>query len=136
MADDDFIPMDDEPLALEPDESPGGEKHSAAKDDDDEPIRLVETEGEPNAQLRAFGAAALGGAKAEQYKRQLNVDGHGATRCRVFHSKISLTPLEHMENTINQWLDSGDIEIKHVGHVIGTMEGKRPEPNLIVMVWY
>ncbi|MBS3734130.1 MAG: hypothetical protein KGY99_04315 [Phycisphaerae bacterium] len=126
----------DEPITLEggdeappPDETPN----------DDEPIRLVEG-GEPGSsegQVRAFGAAAGGHAKqSKQYKRPLNVTGQGATRCRLFHSKIAETPLEHLQDSINDWLDDEQIEVKHVGHVIGTMEGKRPEPNLLVMVWY
>ena len=41
-----------------------------------------------------------------------------------------------MQRQINEWLDSDEIEVKQVGHLIGTMEGKRPEPNLRVMIWY
>jgi len=137
MADEPFDPLDDAPLSLEPDEPEEAQKPAEAEaEEEDEPIRLVDSEGEPNSQLRAFGAAALGGGREEKFKRPLNVNGQGATRCRLFHSKISLTPLEHMEQSINGWLDAEQIEIKHVGHIIGTMEGKRPEPNLIVMVWY
>jgi hypothetical protein len=54
----------------------------------------------------------------------------------VFRSRIAAAALDFMENQVNQWLDSEKIEIKHVGHVIGVMEGKTPEPNVIVMVWY
>ncbi|MFW6132367.1 MAG: hypothetical protein ACOC8F_00615 [Planctomycetota bacterium] len=109
-------------------------------DEDDEPISLVE-EGESEASsggVRAFGAAAAvtKTQKKKQFQRPLNVTGRGATRCRLFHSKIAQAPLEHLEESINEWLDSDEIEVKHVGHVIGTMEGKRPEPNLVVMVWY
>ena len=137
MADEPFDPLDDIPLSLEPDDEDGDEPQADKPDaEEDEPIRLVDSEGEPSSQLRAFGAAALAGGHEEKFSRPLNVTGQGATRCRLFHSKISLTPLEHMEQTINEWLDSEKIEVKHVGHIIGTMEGKRPEPNLVVMVWY
>jgi len=116
---------------------------------DDEPINLVESK-EPSpeepigvaksavrsASLKAFGAGAAAAAKRKQYTRPVNLPGTGAVRCRLFHSKIAPVPLEHMEEQINDWLDGEQIEIKHVGHVIGTMEGKRTEPNLIVMVWY
>ena len=71
-----------------------------------------------------------------QFKRPLNADGSGATRCRLFHSKIAVASLEFMEHQINEWLDAEKIEIKHVSQIIGTMEGKRPEPNLMVIVWY
>jgi len=36
----------------------------------------------------------------------------------------------------NEWLDSDDIDVKEVGHLIGTMHGKIDEDNIIVMVWY
>ena len=54
----------------------------------------------------------------------------------MFHSKVTLAALEHMTNTVNAWLDGSDIEIKHVSEVIGIMEGKKAEPNLIVILWY
>jgi hypothetical protein len=115
---------DEEPLSIE-----GGEE---------EPLGLVESaQKEGKTQVRAFGGPRAATArKEEQFKRPLNVTGQGATRCKVFHSKIAVPSLEFMENQINEWLDGEKIEIKAVGQVIGTMEGKTPVPNLIVMVWY
>lgn len=114
---------DDSHLSLEPDS------------DEEAPISLVEDNGSGSSAVRAMGRAAAV-ERAAQFKRPLNLTGQGATRCRIFHSKIALGSLEFMENQINEWVDSDQIEIKHVGHIIGTMEGKRPEPNLLVMVWY
>ena len=57
-------------------------------------------------------------------------------RCRLFHSRVAEAPLEHMEEQINAWLDSEEIEVKEVGHVVGEMVGKTREQNLIVLVWY
>ena len=70
------------------------------------------------------------------FARALNRTGMGATRCKLFHSRIALAPLDHMERSINEWLDAAEVEVKQVGHIIGTMEGKSPEPNLIMVVWY
>lgn len=109
---------------------------------DDEPISL-EPEHEASAAapaptaVRAFGQPGIRiGTEKVQFKRPLNVTGQGATRFRIFHSKIALTPLETMEQKINQWLESDNVEVKQVGHVIGVMEGKIAEPNLLVLVWY
>ena len=44
--------------------------------------------------------------------------------------------IEHMAEQINSWLDGDQIEVKHVNEVVGVMEGKKPEPNVIVTVWY
>ena len=102
-----------------------------------DPIALVEDFDEAAPTKRkAFGAGAGSNQHKEDFKRDVNLDGTGATRCRLFTSKISLGSLTHMEEMVNEWLDGENIEIKHVGHVIGTMEGKRAEDNLMVLVWY
>lgn len=124
MAEQHLNPSDEEPLSLE------GE---------DEPLGLVDTPAGPSAKpggLRTFGAGAKAAAHKVELNRSTNADGTGATRCRVFYSKISTTALQHMENQINEWIEGSPFEVKHVGHVIGTMEGKTAEQNLIVMVWF
>lgn len=113
--------------------------------EEDESIELVEPEGPTHHEqdvggVKTFGAhvtaKAFGLGAAKKFKRPLNVTGTGATRCRIFNAKIALAALQNMEGTINDWLDNEKIEVKDVGHLIGIMEGKRPEPNLLVMVWY
>lgn len=131
---------DEEPISIEPQPAADEPISLESATQEEEPIGLVEADEvriKPQT-LRSFGAgvgSALGEKKAE-FKRPLNSTGHGAIRCRLFHSKIAVGSLDHMETQINEWLDETDVEIKHVGHVIGTMEGKRSEPNLLVMVWY
>lgn len=104
---------------------------------DEEPISLVSSDSDSEAEgqtLKVIGATAS--VTATKFTRPLNVDGSGATRLRIFHAKISLSPLENLEHSINEWIDGDKIEVKHVAQLIGTMEGKRPEPNLLIMVWY
>ena len=123
-------------MAKEKLQNPDDEAISLAGPDDDEPISLVEEGETGTATLRAFGAGVAQEARRSQFQRAPNVTGQGAIRCRVFHSKIAATSLEYMESQINEWLDGEAIEIKQVGHVIGVLEGKTPEPNLIVVLWY
>jgi len=135
MAEDDILkPVDDDPIGMDDDDEP------LSLTDDDEPISLVEESDGPSdfsgGTLKTFGAGSAETEKARDYRRALNTDGTGATRCRIFHSKIAIASLEFMESQINEWLDGDNIEVKQVGHIIGTMEGKRPEPNLLVLVWY
>lgn len=107
---------------------------------EDTPISIEgETSPTPGSGVRAIGAAAARGPGLNvksAFKRPLNVTGQGATRCRIFRTRIAAAALEFMETQINQWLDSENIEVKEVGHLVGTMEGKTPEPNIVVMVWY
>ncbi len=122
-------PIEPKPILIIPDEP---------TEEVEEPISLVESEdADGPSKVRALHSASeILGKKKEQFRRSLNVTGQGATRCRIFHARIALDPLEHMQQTINEWVDVEDLEIKHVGHVIGVMEGKHPEPNLIMIVWY
>ena len=135
-------PVAPEPLSLEPASEPlpvsPTDIPPAVEDDVDEPITLVETEDEDGmSKIRAAGARSLLDQDKQEYARSLHKTGTGATRCRIFHSRVALAPLDHMQNSINEWLDSDEnLEVKHVGHLIGIMEGKSPEPNLIVIAWY
>lgn len=124
MAEQNLNSPEEEPISLE--------------DENEQPIGLV---GAPSGikpgGMRTFGggAAAMTGQRV-QLNRQVNTDATGATRCRIFNSKIAVASLQHMENQINEWLEGTPFEVKHVGHMIGTMEGKTQEMNVIVMVWY
>lgn len=117
-------------------------KPQKAEEDIDEPIKLIdgeegESSGSLQRKMKVGGAAARGLSHKDEFKRPLNQTGKGATRVRVFNSKIAEGPLLHMETVINEWLDSNDdIEVKQVTQTIGVMEGKRAEPNLLVLVWY
>lgn len=102
------------------------------------PISLTDTdfEKEPVRKIQAFGGKEVHATGARHYKRALNLSGNGATRSKIFHCKIAPGSIEYMENQINGWLDEQEVEVKLVTQVVGIMEGKSAEPNLIVMIWY
>ncbi len=111
--------------------------------DDLAPLSLADEEdasgpisGRSSTKIQAFGAHTGTTDQEHRYKRTPILTGTGAVRCRLFHSKLTVSALDHMAETINEWLDSNEVEVKYVGQVIGTMEGKKPEPNVIVTVWY
>lgn len=109
---------------------------NAGGEDEEGAIKLVD-ESEPAAE----GAAIIqhdepGFAHGVELTRPVNVDGTGATRCRVFSAKLSAPALALMQDQINRWLDGEQVEIKHVAQVVGPMQGKTVEDYLIVTVWY
>ena len=129
------VPVDPEPVAVGPVPVAPHEVKSSA-DEADAAISLVDSEGEEGpTRVRARSGGLMVEGQVN-FARALNRTGAGATRCKLFHSRIALAPLDHMERSINEWLDAADVEVKQVGHIIGTMEGKSPEPNLIMVVWY
>jgi hypothetical protein len=85
--------------------------------------------------IRLVGAG-LGVHEKAEYRRALNVTGTGARRCKIFYSKIATGPMEYMQKAVNDWLDAEDLEVKFVTQVVGVLEGKRSEPNLIITIWY
>lgn len=73
----------------------------------------------------------------DSFKRPTAFTGNGACRVRSFHCKYSDEGLKFMDNQINQWLDEHmDIEIKFVTSTVMTFQGKIPEPNLVLNLWY
>ncbi len=105
---------------------------------DEEALPLADDAGSApgSTKIQTFGSAALRSEKKEEFKRPLNLTGAGATRVRLFNSKITVAAVDHMIVQINEWMDGEEVEVKAVNQVIGTMEGKKPEPNIIVTVWY
>ncbi len=129
----------DEPLAMADEEEEIELAKPEAEEDEEETISLIDDEELHASQVRAFGGAAskMGAGHKADFQRALNNSGQGATRCRIFHSKLAATSLEYMEKQINDWVDSDPtIDIKQVGHSIGVMTGKTAETSLIVTVWY
>ena len=60
-----------------------------------------------------------------------------ATRIRTFHAKLSEGAILHLDQQVNSWLDGHpDLEIKFASTTVGTWEGKHPEPNLILTIFY
>ncbi len=116
------VPIEIEPLPIKP------------TPEEEMPITLVDSEFQGPSKVHAVAKGMQ--VEKHDFQRPLNVTGTGATRVRIFHSRIAIAPMEMMEKAINSWIDAEEIEIKHVGQLVGTLEGKNPEPNIITMVWY
>ncbi len=106
----------------------------------DESITLIDQQDQPavaeaHSKIR-MTATGLGVHEKTQFRRALNLTGTGAMRCKIFYAKIAPAPMEYVEKTINDWLDKEEVEVKFATQVVGTMEGKRAEPNLIITIWY
>jgi len=111
-----------------------------ALDDDTEPA----TE-KSSTQIRAVGGGGRSGGTTfgapfveGRYKRSLEPNSPRATRCRTFHCKLTDSSLAHLNDMINEWVDSHDgIQLKFATNCIGVMEGKSSsDPNLFVTVFY
>jgi|CXWL01.1.fsa_nt_gi hypothetical protein len=107
------------------------------------PIALDATDGpkpgEASSKIRSFAtASSLGGEHHdEKLKRHLGGANEPPTRCRTFHSKLTPAALSHMDELINEWLDTHpDVFIKHVATTVGPFEAKHVEQHLIVSIFY
>ncbi len=94
-----------------------------------------------STQIRAFGShGGIGfqtGPKATTFRRSLLGGSPNATRCRIFHCKLSDASMRHLEEQINEWIDEQDeVEIKFCNTTIGVVEGKQQDPHLIVTLFY
>jgi len=116
----------------------------AAADDQIEPISFEDDDDEVDMsqsriQVMSAGSmlASAGKWDESRYQRALDPQHAGATRCRTFHSKLNEGAIEFMNNAVNEWLESDkNIVMKFATSTIGIFEGKHPEPNLILTVFY
>ena len=128
------LPVEDEPIALVEEHEPITVESRSPGDSG--VVRSIRPMGAASGSAVRAIKSSLEMDKRTQYKRKPVNTGQGAVRCRVFHCKISESPIQHMESQINAWLDDEDIDVKYVSHMVGAMEGKHTEPNIIVVVWY
>ena len=112
------------------------------RDEADKSLSLIdETEVTNHAphQIRSFseGSTLSGGHKDQHFKRSITPFNEPATRCRTFHGKLTAAGLAHMDEQINEWLDSHtELYIKSSSSTVGVFEGKTKEPHLLVTVFY
>ncbi|HKQ49398.1 MAG TPA: hypothetical protein VJZ71_15110 [Phycisphaerae bacterium] len=91
------------------------------------------------SKIRSFAAGStLGGAHHDTtLHRPITAASDPPTRVRTFHSKLTPGALAHMDDLINEWIDSNPgIFIKHVNTTVGPFEAKHVEQHLIVTIFY
>jgi hypothetical protein len=80
---------------------------------------------------------ALAGSVYNQFRRPLLKGVPHATRVKLFHSKLNDPGFARLCDEINEWIDHNpEVEIKWSTNVIGVMEGKHPDPHLIITLYY
>jgi hypothetical protein len=117
-----------------------GESQTPLSADGEGGVTLIE-EGEMEKSgrkiIKSFGTVAGHQVDEAKLSRQLQKTGTGATRVKVFHTKMNDGAIEFMTQTINEWVDHNpEVDIKIVQTTVGVWEGKHPEPHLILSVWY
>ncbi len=105
-----------------------------------EPIQLVDPEevATQPAPHQAENRTAFGGSHDDsQLSRELS-RGRNASRCRIFHTRITEGALVYLNEQINEWCDQQeDIEIKFATSTVGAFEGKQHvEHHLILTLFY
>lgn len=97
----------------------------------------VSSGGHSKIRSLARGDAFADAHAQTKFKRPLASLTEPATRCRTFHGKLTQPGLAHMDDQINEWLDSHpDLYIKTCASTVGIFEGKSKEPHLLVTMFY
>lgn len=100
-----------------------------------QPIAVQPAPAAPAKPMIRFGPEGI--RKQHTWKRQTVINGTGACRVKSFRGKYSDQGLEHLDDTINEWLDAHpDVEIKFVTSTVDLFEGKVREPALVLNLWY
>lgn len=116
--------------------------HEGEKDIADEPVSLIDDDGQRvagSSMIRSFatGSTLAGSHDDSRYKRPLAAANLPATRVRTFHGKLTEAGVAHMDELINEWLETHpDVFIKSSTSSIGMFEGKSKEPHLVLTLFY
>ncbi|MCB9852623.1 MAG: hypothetical protein H6819_05970 [Phycisphaerales bacterium] len=116
--------------------------HDGERDIADEPVALIDDDGQRVAGstlIRSFatGSTLAGSHDDARYKRPLAAPTLPAVRVRTFHGKLTEAGVAHMDEQINDWLESNpEIYIKSSTSSIGMFEGKSKEPHVVLTLFY
>ncbi len=63
--------------------------------------------------------------------------GERITGVKTFFAKLHVGAIEFLDEQITNWLKSNpDIKVKQTNTVVGEVQGKKTEPNIIISIWY
>jgi hypothetical protein len=128
-------PAEEEFAAFLEEEQPTPAPAAAAPAASVQAIPLPAASASPAKPLIRFGPEGV--RKQHAWKRQTVITGAGACRVKSFRGKYSDQGLEHLDDTINEWLDAHpEVEVKFVTSTVDLFEGKTREPALVLNVWY
>lgn len=70
-------------------------------------------------------------------KTEKTVPGKRVTGVRTFFTKLHPGAIPFLDEQITKWLkENPDISIKLTNTVVGQIQAKKTEPNVIITVWY
>lgn len=106
----------------------------------EESFQLVD-ESEVTTAVKSSSAqaqSAFGSRKDDSQLTRALSHERNASRCRIFHTKITEGALVYLNDQINEWCDKNpDIEIKFATSTVGGFEGKQHvEQHLIMALFY
>jgi hypothetical protein len=63
--------------------------------------------------------------------------GERVTTCKVFFTKLHPGAIKFLEDQITGWLkDNPTVVIKSTNVIMGEVQEKKTEPNIVIVVWY
>lgn len=99
---------------------------------------LAEQRGDAPAPPPPDGPAVPSGVRPKHvFRRPLSPNAAAATRCKTFHCKLAIGALDHLDDQINEWVDSNpEVQIKFATTTVGVVEGKHNDPHYLITLFY
>ncbi|OHB63021.1 MAG: hypothetical protein A2Y77_10760 [Planctomycetes bacterium RBG_13_62_9] len=59
------------------------------------------------------------------------------TNCKTFFTKLHPGAIDFMDDQISHWLkDNPDVVVKLTNTIMGEVQAKKTEPNILITIWY
>lgn len=127
-------------VAAAPAEQGAAPASAPAPESGEESLRLVD-ESEVTTAVKPSSVqaqSAFGGPRDDSSSPRALSHQRNASRCRIFHTKITEGALVYLNDQINEWCERNpDVEIKFATSTVGGFEGKQHvEQHLIMALFY
>jgi len=126
-------------------QTPAPEPEPIPFDDDTEPVINLDKQREDKSQTppdtsRKDQAESMIRATSSADKTQggkVSSSGEQVNGVKIFFAKLHAGSIEFLEGQIKDWLKANPgVSIKRTNTVVGEIQAKKTEPNIIVSVWY
>ncbi|MBN2456692.1 MAG: hypothetical protein JXB29_09195 [Sedimentisphaerales bacterium] len=116
---------------------------SSANQNQDKPIHLedldkpIPIEEDSKSKTVSHSPINLGSPASSPQKTEKIATSGRITGVKTFFTKLHPGAIEFMDEQIADWLKANPgIEIKTTNTIVGEVQAKKTEPNIIISVWY
>ena len=125
-------PESDKPIPLDSGPSESGISHAPLDLGGTSPVQIPKPAPAPKPAVKPAAAPVSAAKPAPQAAATGRIEG-----VKTFFTKLHPGAIEFVDGQITRWLkENPNVIVKRTNIVVGEVQAKKTEPNIIISVWY